>query len=119
MVRNRLRFSVYSEMFLVDLDMVLYFQADDHYTHVYYANGNRFMVPFGLSKVESMISENSDCGDHFVRLGRTYMVNLERVFQVNVVKCVVLLFDDQGVNYTLHLPKQALRKLMELINEKA
>lgn len=117
MMQNRLRFSVYSEMFIVDLNRVLYFQADDHYTHVYYANGNHFMIPFGLSKVETMINEESDCRGRFIRLGRTYMVNLERIFQVNVVKCIVLLFDDHGVNYTLHLPKQVLRKFMDMLNE--
>ena len=51
MMQNRLRFSVYSEMFIVDLNRVLYFQADDHYTHVYYANGNHLSAQASVAQI--------------------------------------------------------------------
>lgn len=54
---GRLCFGLYDELYVVDLGQVMYFQADDHYSHVYYASGTHFMLPFGLSKVESAIGE--------------------------------------------------------------
>ena len=45
-MENKLCFSVYGELYVVDLDRMLYFEADDHYTHVYYSSGTHFMIPF-------------------------------------------------------------------------
>lgn len=115
-MQNRLCFSVYGELYVVDLDMVMFFQADDHYTHVYYTSGTHFMIPFGLSKVETEVKERNADKNNFVRLGRKYMINMRRVFHVNAVKQVVLLSDDHGTNHTLHLPKPVLRLLMDMLS---
>lgn len=109
---------MYGELYVVDLDRMLYFEADDHYTHVYYSSGTHFMIPFGLAKVEAALSDKWKAGDAFLRLGRKYIVNTRRVFHVNAVKQVAVLVDDHGTNYTLHLPKPVLRMLMENISGK-
>lgn len=114
-MQNRLCFSVYGELYVVNLDMVMFFQADDHYTHVYYASGTHFMIPFGLSKVETSVAGKFTDGTHFVRLGRKYIINTRRIFHVNAVRQVVLLTDDHGTNHTLHLPKPVLRQLMDML----
>ena len=85
-MENKLCFSVYGELYVVDLDRMLYFEADDHYTHVYYSSGTHFMIPFGLAKVEAALSNKGRAGDAFLRLGRKYIVNIRRVFHVNAVK---------------------------------
>lgn len=79
-MENKLCFSVYGELYVVDLDRMLYFEADDHYTHVYYSSGTHFMIPFGLAKVEAALSNKGRAGDAFLRLGRKYIVNIRRVF---------------------------------------
>ena len=109
-MENKLCFSVYGELYVVDLDRMLYFEADDHYTHVYYSSGTHFMIPFGLAKVEAALSNKGRAGDAFLRLGRKYIVN--------AVKQVAVLADDHGTNYTLRLPKPVLRMLMEDISGK-
>lgn len=43
------------EIFLVNLDTVLYFKAEDHYTSVYYAKDTKQFLPFGLSQLEEAI----------------------------------------------------------------
>ena len=109
---------MYGELYVVDLDRMLYFEADDHYTHVYYSSGTHFMIPFGLAKGEAAPSNKGRAGDAFLRLGRKYIVNIRRVFHVNAVKQVAVLADDHGTNYTLRLPKPVLRMLMEDISGK-
>lgn len=111
----KLCFSVYGELFVVNLGQVMYFKADDHYTHVCYASGTHFMIPFGLSKVEEAIHEKDPAGQKFVRLGRTYIVNLDSVFHVNTIKQELQVADDHGVNHTIHLSKPVLRNLMNLL----
>jgi len=103
-------------MYVIDLDRVIYLQADDHYTHVYYTSGTHFMVPFGLSKVEAAISGKLSDDKFLVRLGRKYIVNTRRVFHVNSVKQVVQLTDDHGTNHALRLPKPILHMLMQMLD---
>ena len=57
---KKLCLSIYGELYMIDLEMVMYLQADDHYTIAYYASGTHFMIPFGLSKVEAAIIEKLD-----------------------------------------------------------
>lgn len=114
---HKLCFSIYGELYVVDLERVMYFEADDHYTHVYYASGVHFMIPFGLSKVETAVDNRLAENTFFMRLGRKYIVNTRRVFHVNAIKQIALLVDDHNNNYTLRLPKSVLRDLMEKLNE--
>ena len=105
-------------MYVVDLAKVMYFQADDHYTHVYYSSGTHFMVPFGLAKVEAAVSEFLGGGSFLVRLGRRHIINMHRVFHVNTMRQELHLSDDQGSTLVLHLPKQVLRGLMAVLSGK-
>lgn len=100
---------------MIDLDRVMYLQADDHYTHVYYSSGTHFMVPFGLSKVEAAIAGRLGTDKFLIRLGRKYIVNTRRIFHINCVKQVLQLSDDHGTNHSLSLPKPILHGLMQML----
>jgi DNA-binding LytR/AlgR family response regulator len=115
-MKNKLCLSISGELYMIDLNMIMYLQADDHYTVAYYTSGTHFLMPFGLSKVESAIAEAS-CGENFlVRLSRKYIINVRCVFHINVIKQEIQLSDDQGDRHTLHLPKMVLRKLINSLN---
>lgn len=114
-MQTRLCLNVYGEMYMIDLERVMYLQADDHYTHVYYSSGAHFMVPFGLSKVEAAISDHLPADSFLIRLGRRYIVNTRRIFHINCVKQVLQLSDDHGSNHSLTLPKPILHGLMQMM----
>ena len=119
------------ELFLIDLRQVLYFEADDHYANVYYANGTHFLVPHGLSYIDKKLSESVQAnlqsvrGDlqsphpslAMMRLGRKYIVCLNRIFKVSTVKEQLHLCDDNGYTVVLHIPKAVLRTLIEQLLE--
>lgn len=105
--------SAHDELFIIDLDRVLYLKADDHYTEVNYSSGAHFLVPFGLVKIEALVSAMPQARRHLLRLGRKYMVNTRRVFRINTVKEQLFLTLDDGSNTSLHLPKQVLRALID------
>lgn len=113
---TKIHFSVYGELYVVDLDSTLYFEADDHYTHIHYASGTHFMIPFGMAKVEAAVAERLGPDAFIVRLSRKYMVNTRRIFHINTIKQVAVLTDDHGSNLTLHLPKHVLRTLIDTLN---
>lgn len=110
---NSLCLSAYDELYIIDLDKVLYFQADDHYTDVYYVSGTHFLVPFGLVKIESRLAAMDKERFRLMRLGRKYIVNMRRVFRINTVKESLFLIDDLGNIISLHISKPVLRSLID------
>lgn len=115
---GKLLFRIYGEMYVVDLESVLYFKADDHYTHVYYDTGAHFTMPFGLSKVEAAIERHmAGTPSYLLRLGRTYIINISRIYHVNAIRQVVVLADSHGSPISLHLSKAVLYSLMERLGK--
>ena len=113
---KKLCLSIYGELYMIDLEIVMYLQADDHYTVAYYTSGTHFMIPFGLSKVEAAIAEKLDGDNFLIRLSRKYIVNTRCIYHVNAVKQEVQMVDAQGVSHSLHFPKAVLRKLIDMLN---
>ena len=109
--------SAHDELYRIDLDQVLYMQADDHYTEVYYASGIHFMVPFGLVKIEAQINIMPDASLSHRRLGRKFIVNTKRIFRINTTKELLYLNDDAGNALSLHVSKPVLRSLMDYIQQ--
>ena len=115
MKKNILYLGIAGEMFQVDLEQVVYMQADDHYTHIYYSNGLHFVVPFGLSRMEKAVRSQMGDANAFRRVGRSYIVHLDKVFHINVPRQCLQYFDAKGCPQTLNLPKALLQGLMEHI----
>lgn len=110
-------FTSHNELYLVDCENVLYMQADDHYTHVYYLSGAHFLMPFGLAEVTETVYNALKDDRFLVRLSRKYLVNIRAVFHINTVKQVLVLADAHGNNISIHLPKQTLRELIQSLAE--
>src|SRR5574344_1550343 len=113
---KKLCLSIYGELYMIDLEMVMYLQADDHYTVAYYTSGTHFMIPFGLSKVEAAIAEKLDGDNYLIRLSRKYIVNTRCIYHVNAVKQEIQLADRFGNSHSLHFPKPVLRKLIDMLS---
>lgn len=115
----RLCLNMHDELYVIDLSMTVYFMADDHYTHVYYANGMRFMVPFGLSRIEERFALMAVHHQHpFRRVGRKYIVNMTLVHNVCVTKQTLTLLADSNKMVSLQVSKPVLRDLLaDLANE--
>lgn len=99
----------------MNLEKILFFQADDHYAHVYYDSDAHFMIPVGLSCVEECINEQCRENHFLVRIGRKYIVNLNKVFHINVFKQEASLRGLHGKFHVLHVSKPALRELMHIV----
>jgi DNA-binding LytR/AlgR family response regulator len=107
----------YDELYRIDTSQLLYFEADDHYTNVYYANGTHFVIPFGLSKVEDLVMRMPSASKQLMRLGRKYIVNTHRIFRVSTIKELIFLNDDRGKNVQLHISKPVLRGLIDTLKD--
>lgn len=109
----RLCLNMHDELYMIDLTQTLYFMADDHYTHVYYFNGTRFMVPFGLSRIEERLAVLAVHPPHpFRRIGRKYIANLTTVHNINITKQQLTLLPPNNKPVVLQVSKPVLRELL-------
>ena len=68
------------EIYMLNLDDALLFEADDHYTEIHNLYGNKIMVPFCLGEIEREIRTRFPDHNNLVRMGRKYIINKNRVF---------------------------------------
>ena len=108
---EKLMLKTYSEVYFINLGRALFFQADDHYSYVFYSDKEKYMLPFGLSTIEDALTSLEN-NNRFVRMGRKYIVNVGKVFKVNVFK-QQLFMEGKENNIVLNIPKPVLSQFLE------
>lgn len=118
---NYIYFNTRDEFVRADLRRVVYFEADRNYIHIIFQNGNKATTLFSLSNLVKVLEPYIKTQNlRFVRIGKRYIVNLNFLFQINILKQQLILSDNITPNtYTLNISKQALRTLKELYSTKA
>ena len=101
------------EIYMLNLDDALLFEADDHYTKIRNLYGNKIMVPFCLGEIEREIRTRFPDHNNLVRMGRKYIINKNRVFHMNALKQTVSLYGSNGQVVVLNVSKPALKSLMQ------
>lgn len=104
------------ELFILDLEKVVYMQANGNYTRIVYNEGMQVMVTLGLSKLEGMIKMvvPKDVQSPFVRLGRSYIINQDYLAHIDVLKQRLTLSDCQTHRHVLEMPKALLKAYKDL-----
>ena len=63
------------EIYMLNLDDALLFEADDHYTEIHNLYGNKIMVPFCLGEIEREIRTRFPDHNNLVRMGRKLLLS--------------------------------------------
>ena len=74
------------ELFVVHLESVAYFKAEDHFSRVFYINGTDVLLPFGLADICEYVCKCDDPSVAFMRVGRSLFLSLHNVSHVNLLK---------------------------------
>ena len=111
-----LLFNTRDELIRVNLKYVVYFEADDNYTHIYFSNGVKASLLCTLSNMEQLIDEKMKKQvQPFIRIGKRYIVNSSCIFQINTLRKKLFLTSFNSPQlYTLSVSKEALKKLKDL-----
>lgn len=106
-------------MLSIDLSRVVYFIADGNYTRVILDNKVVCTIGFNLSKMETTLSEyyKSHSGPSFVRTGKSHIINLDRVLQVNIAKTRIVMVGSGENVFTVEASRDAVKKLKELMHK--
>lgn len=104
------------DLLRIDMREIAYFEADGNYTHIVLTNKQKCTVGMSLGKMETILSERlRGKVMYFARIGKRYIINLNLVFQINVLKHRLVLSDFHQCSYALDISKDALKKLKELM----
>jgi len=99
------------ELNVMTLEKVLFIQADNYYNSMYYVSGYKFMIPFGLSKIETGMTKYPDVSSFIIRLGRSHIINTKCLARINNAKQIVVLSDNKDNNYTLKVSKAVIKDI--------
>lgn len=103
------------ELLRIDVTKIVYFESDGNYTNIILPNKLRGVVCMNLAQTEKTLAdrlkERSRC---FARIGKRYIINLNYVYQINIIKQRLVLSDYASFAFQLEVSKEALKKLKEL-----
>lgn len=111
-------FNTRDELVRVDLDKLVYAEADGNYVTMTFLNGQHIMVCITLLHLEELMLQDAS-GENigrFIRIGRRYIVCSRYITQINVPKQSLTLSDLQTfapITITVH--KEALKALKKSI----
>jgi len=102
------------ELLRINIEHILYFEADRNYTKLLLSEGIQFTFAVNIGKVEEMLAmQISDPNTILIRVGKSHIVNKKHILQINLPKQKLLLLADEGKPRELIIPKEPLRALKE------
>ena len=105
------------ETFIANLENVICFRAEGHYTHVYYGKDCKTLIPYGLSRIKEEICHITGDENMFIKVGRSHLVNLNKVVYASMVKeCVMMMGNDNTV-MSISVTKNAIKELMRQLKD--
>ncbi|HKK62357.1 MAG TPA: LytTR family DNA-binding domain-containing protein [Bacteroidales bacterium] len=102
---ERIRFNTRSGFFFICPDDIIYIKADGNYSHMVLVNGKKEVSTVSLGSLETMLEKYS-----FLRVSRSYIVNMKYISRVDRKSNTVELEQDEQV-HELTLPAQKIRLL--------
>jgi Response regulator of the LytR/AlgR family len=102
------------ELLRLNIEHILYFEADRNYTKLLLSEGIQFTFAVNIGKVEEMMAAQlTDPTAVLIRVGKSHIVNKKHILQINLPKQKLLLLAGAGKPRELTIPKEPLRALKD------
>lgn len=113
---HEIYFNTRDELTKVHLDDVMYVASDGNYITIKFKSGRNQTL---LASLQNFLQiTEALCDERFVRIGRSYIVNIQYVAQVNNLRRSITLVDDQmKMTVELLVSKEALRQFKQMFEE--
>ena len=110
-----------TEFLRVPQDKLVYISSEGNYSNVVTVDNRQRLVTFQLGQLEGMIGEQlGEKGSHFLRIGRSLIINIDYIYLIDVSKQQLVLSDCSGCYHELSASREVLIKLkayMESLNK--
>jgi len=109
-------FNSRDELQRIDVSKIVYFEADGNYTDIVMVNKLKASVCMNLGEMEKAIAEQiGEESRHFMRIGKRFIINMQYVYSINVLKQQLILSDYDHFAFQVNISKEALKKMKELM----
>ena len=86
-----------TEFLRVPQDKLVYISSEGNYSNVVTVDNRQRLVTFQLGQLEGMIGEQlGEKGSHFLRIGRSLIINIDYIYLIDVSKQQLVLSDCAG-----------------------
>ena len=107
------------ELQRIETSKIVYFEAEGNYTNIMLVNKLHSSVCMNLGEMEKALAvQLGGEHKHFMRIGKRFIVNMQYIYQINVLKHYLLLSDYEHFAFQINISKEALRKVKELLDPK-
>lgn len=106
------------ELLRIDIQNIVYFEADGNYTNIMSVNKLKGVVCVNLAQMQKLLSERLlEKASSFARVGKKYIVNLKHIYSINTIRQQIILSDGATFTYQLSIGKDALKELKHVFIE--
>lgn len=113
-------FNTRDELIKVDLDKMIYAEADGNYVYMTFRNRLRIMVTISLLQFARLIESSLNDGNKgmYIRIGRKFIIDRRYIVMISLTKQTITLSDMQTDKpVVLNAPKETLRALKKTLTE--
>ena len=108
------------EMLRINIEHILYFEADRNYTKLLLYQGIQFTFAVNIGKVEEMLAvQISDPNSQLVRVGKSFIINKRHILQISLPKQKLLMLAAEGKPRELSVSKEPLKALKDSLETEA
>ena len=109
-------FNSRDELQRIDVSKIVYFEADGNYTDIVMVNKLKASICMNLGEMEKALAEQiGEESRHFMRIGKRFIINMQYVYSINVLKQQLILSDYDHFAFQVTISKEALKKMKELM----
>ena len=102
----------------LDINHIVYFEADGNYTNIVSANKVRHTVGMTLSKMQEILASSlAEKALRFARIGKSHIISINHINKIDIPRQLLLLSDGQTFAFRISVSKDALRKLKDLLTK--
>ena len=107
------------EILSIDLDKVIYIVADGNISRIVLENKLILTCGIGMGKMEEVLAKHIASNPQLllVRAGKSHIINIHKIVQINVLKQQVLLAGDNGQAFTIKVSREAAKGLKTLLSK--
>ena len=119
-IHRYIYFNSRDTFFRIALSQIVWFAADKNYTLLQLTNGQKLAFTFSLQKMEQYLAEKLQKDARiFARIGKSYIINLSYVYQIDIVKQRLHLLDQATQkSFVIEVSKEALKNLRKIFTIK-
>ena len=110
-LRNR------NELVVIDPSHVAYVRADSNYIHIKLVSQQELYINFSIADILCQLNLHADAPNHFIKIGRSLIVNLRLITRVLPQKNQLILADPCGWSTQLNLPHKTLIRLCQQLDD--